>query len=177
MTDATHTPQGIAFPAINLHLIFTILFAGAAATVAFDVFGQTISPMLKSVASPWLGAKLAPVPLAQAVLAKVTGIPGKELAALGIPYGLHTLTGLIAYPLGYLLVVRPLHQRVAPALPWVVPAAIYGAALWVFALYVMAHLIAGNAPFLGFGSITWVALWGHILFALVAAGVIEMRLR
>lgn len=162
---------------IDAYLIATILFAGAAATVAFDLFGQFISPLLKSVAAPWLGAKLAPVPLAQAALAKLTGIPGKELRAVGLPYGLHILTGLIAYPLGWLLVVRPIWQRVAGGLHWAVPAVAYGVALWVFALYVMAHLVVGNPPFLGFGSITWVALWGHILFALVAAGVIENRLR
>ena len=165
------------WPAIDTHLIATILLAGAAATVVFDLFGQFISPLLKGVAAPWLGAKLAPVPLAQAVLANVTGIPGKELASLGIPYGLHILTGLIAYPIGWLMVVRPIWQRVAPGLHWSLPAVAYGVALWIFALYFMAHLVAGNAPFLGFGSITWVALWGHIVFALVAAGVIQARLR
>ncbi|MEM8959788.1 MAG: hypothetical protein AAGC86_18485 [Pseudomonadota bacterium] len=156
-------------------LITTILFAGAAATVAFDLFGQFISPLLKSVASPYLGAKLAPVPLAQTVLAKFTGIPGKELRALGIPYGMHILTGLIAYPLGWLLVVRPIWQRVMPNMHWSLAAIAYGIGLWIFALYFMAHLVAGNPPFLGWGSITWVALWGHIVFALVAAGVIEAR--
>lgn len=161
---------------IDAYLIATILFAGASATVAFDLFGQFISPLLKGVASPWLGAKLAPVPLAQASLVEITGIPGKELRALGLPYGLHILTGLIAYPLGWLLVVRPIWQRVAAGLHWTIPAAAYGVALWVFALYVMAHLLVGNPPFLGFGSITWVALWGHVLFALIAAGVIEARL-
>ena len=169
--------QTSSWPTIDAHLVATILFAGAAATVAFDLFGQFISPLLKGAAAPWLGAKLAPVPLAQAVLAKITGIPGKELGSLGIPYGLHILTGLIAYPLGWLMVVRPVWQWVASGLHWSLPAIAYGTALWVFALYVMAHLIVGNAPFLGFGSITWVALWGHIIFALVAAGVIEARLR
>ncbi|MEO0994990.1 MAG: hypothetical protein AAFX62_14430 [Pseudomonadota bacterium] len=75
----------------------------------------------------------------------------------------------------YVPPVRPLHARLAPQLHWSVAAIAYGVALWVFALYGMAHLIAGNAPFLGWGSITWVALWGHILFAVVAAAVIEAR--
>ena len=162
---------------IDAYLIATILFAGASASVAFDLFGQFISPLLKGVASPWLGAKLAPVPLAQAALANLTGIPGKELRALGIPHGLHLLTGLVLYPLGWLMIVRPIWQRVAGGMHWTIPAIAYGIGLWVFALYGMAHLVAGNPPFLGFGSITWVALWGHIVFALVAAGVIEARLR
>jgi len=175
-TSALDTPRTTFLPAINMHLLATIMIAGALATITFDVFGQAISPLFKSIASPWLGAKLAPVPLAQAVLAKITGVPGKELASLGIPYAVHTLTGLIAYPLGYLLVVRPLSSRIAPTLHWALPAVAYGVALWVFALYGMAHLIAGNAPFLGFGSITWVALWGHVIFAVVLAAVIETRL-
>lgn len=161
--------------AFSIETLGTLIIAGALATVAFDLFGQFISPLLKSVASPVLGAKLAPVPLAQAALAKLTGVPGGELRALGLPYAVHTLTGVLLYPLGWLMVVRPLWLRVAPRLHWVVPAVAYGTALWVFALYGMAHLVAGNAPFLGFGSITWVALWGHIVFALVAAGVIEAR--
>lgn len=176
MTTLTAAQPGTR-PQIDRHLVATILVAGAAATVAFDLFGQFVSPLLKGVAAPWLGAKLAPVPLAQAALAKLTGIPGKELASLGLPYGLHILTGLIAHPLGWLLVVRPVWQRFAAQIHWSAPAVAYGIGLWVFALYGMAHLLVGNAPFLGWGSITWVALWGHILFALVAAGVIEARLR
>ncbi len=176
MTAIT-TRSSRSLPVVDRQLIATVLFAGAAATIAFDLFGQFVSPLLKGWLSPLLGAKLAPVPLAQAVLAKITGVPGKELGALGIPYALHTVTGLIAYPLGYLLAVRPLHRIFVPNLHWIVPAAIYGVALWIFALFVMAHLVAGNPPFLGWGSITWVALWGHILFALVAASVIETRLQ
>lgn len=52
---------------------------------------------------------------------------------------------------------------------------LYGIALWVFALYFMAHLVAGNPAFLGFTGITWVALAGHILFAVVAAIVERAR--
>ena len=50
---------------------------------------------------------------------------------------------------------------------------VYGIALWVFALYIMASLIAGNKPFLGFSGITWVALWGHIVYAVVMAYFLE----
>ena len=41
--------------------------------------------------------------------------------------------------------------------------------LWVFAIGIMASLVNGNAFFLGFTGITWVALAGHVLFALVCA--------
>jgi hypothetical protein len=142
----------------------TVLIAGAFATIAFDLFGQGLSPMAGF-------AKLAPVGLAQSTLTTIFGsVPA------GAAHTLHTLTGLIAYPLGYLLIARPLAARVTPWMHWSLVAAAYGVGLWVFALYVMAHLVVGMPAFLGFSGITWVALWGHVLFGLVAAAVIERRL-
>ncbi|MEP3348140.1 MAG: hypothetical protein ABJN34_17220 [Litoreibacter sp.] len=141
--------------------IWTILLAGALATVAFDLFGQGLSPFFGF-------SKLAPVGLATSTLKSVFGsIPN------GTGHIVHTLTGMIAYPLGYMLVARPIQLKVLPSLHWALTATAYGIGLWVFALFFMAYLIAGNAPFLGFTGITWVALWGHIVYALVAAYVIE----
>lgn len=141
----------------------TMLLAGACATIAFDFFGQSLSPMLGF-------ANLAPVPLANNVIQTLFGAtyrPGAEL--------LHYFAGMVAYPLGWMLLARPIARTFAPGLGWVVPAAVYGVLLWIFALYVMAHLIAGNPAFLGFTGITWVALVGHVLFALVAAWVVAWR--
>ena len=151
-------------PAPSLRTAATVLTAGAFATIAFDLFGQGVAPLAGF-------AKLAPVGLAQSTLATVIGAVPKGAADT-----LHILTGVVAYPLGYLLIARPLSEKLVPGLHWSVAAAAYGVGLWVFALYVMAHLIAGMPPFLGFSGITWVALWGHVLFALVAAGVIERGL-
>ncbi|PWE29899.1 hypothetical protein DDZ14_16625 [Maritimibacter sp. 55A14] len=140
-----------------------MLLAGACATVAFDFFGQSLSPMLGF-------ANLAPVPLANNVIQTLFGAtyrPGAEF--------LHYFAGMVAYPLGWMLLARPIARTLAPGLGWVMPAAVYGVLLWVFALYIMAHLIAGNPAFLGFTGITWVALIGHILFALVAAWVVAWR--
>lgn len=142
----------------------TVLIAGALATVAFDTFGQALAPLFGY-------AKLAPVGLAGATLNTVFGAN-----PAGAAYLLHILTGMLAYPLGWLLIARPIWRATLPGLPVAVPAAVYGVALWVFALYGMAHLVAGMKPFLGFTGITWVALWGHVVFALVAAIVIEARL-
>lgn len=141
----------------------SVLIAGAFATIAFDAFGQGLAPLFGY-------AKLAPVGLAQQTLNTVFGSVPK-----GTAYLLHTFTGLIAYTLGYLMVARPLQQAILPRLHWSLTAVAYGVALWVFALYVMAHLVAGNKAFLGFTGITWVALWGHIVFAVVAAWVLEAR--
>ncbi len=143
--------------------IFTLLSAGALATVAFDAFGQGLSPLLGY-------AKLAPVGLASSTLKQVFGA-----SPAGAAYLLHILTGLVFYTLGYFLIARPVQRVVLPSLHWSLTAAAYGVALWVFALYFMAHLVAGMPAFLGFGGITWVALWGHIIFAMVAAAVIESQ--
>lgn len=150
MTDLTTT-----------HKIWTLLLAGALATVAFDAFGQALAPMFGF-------AKLAPVGLATATLKTVFGDIPKGSGEL-----LHVLTGMFVYSLGYVLVARPIQKMILPNLPWPVTAVVYGVALWVLALYVIAHLVGGNAPFLGFTGITWVALWGHILYAVVAVWIIE----
>ena len=141
----------------------TLLTAGAFATIAFDVFGQALSPLLGH-------AKLAPVGLAGATLNSVFGTN-----PAGAAYLLHSLTGLIFYVVGYFAIARPVQRAVLPKLHWSITAAVYGVALWAFALYGMAHLVAGMKPFLGFTGITWVALWGHVIYALVAAAVLEGR--
>jgi hypothetical protein len=142
---------------------FSILAAGAFATIAFDVFGQGLSPLLGY-------AKLAPVGLAQQTLKTIF-----ETVPKGAAHMLHTITGVVFYTLGYLMIARPIQKMVLPNLHWTLTAIAYGVGLWIFALYIMAHLVAGNPPFLGFTGITWVALWGHIVFALVAAWVLEAR--
>lgn len=141
----------------------TILTAGAFATLAFDIFGQALSPLFGY-------AKLAPVGLAGASLKALFGANPSGAAHL-----LHALTGIVFYALGWALVARPVQRAIMPQMPWVVTAVIYGVVLWVFALYVMAHLVTGNKPFLGWTGITYVALYGHIVYALIAGWVMEAR--
>lgn len=155
--------RSFSLPAIEGRTLATVATAGAFATIAFDLFGQGLSPLLGY-------AKLAPVGLAKSTLNVVFGLNSGPAA-----YILHTFTGVIAYVIGWMFIVQPLAQRFAPQVPWWATAAAYGVALWVFALYIMAHLVAGMPAFLGFSGITWVALWGHIVYALVMAGVIRAR--
>lgn len=157
------TAPAAVLPRLDARTLATMLVAGALATVAFDFYGQALSPMLGF-------ASLAPVPLANSTIQAIFGAPYDPGANF-----LHYLAGLVAYPLGWMLIARPLAARVAPALPWWVAATAYGVVLWIFALFVMAHLVAGLPAFLGFTGITWVALIGHVLFALVAAWVVERR--
>jgi hypothetical protein len=142
---------------------FTLIAAGALATIAFDTFGQALSPLFGY-------AKLAPVGLAGATLKATFGANPS-----GAAYLLHSLTGLVFYVVGYFAIARPVQRTVLPNLHWGITAVVYGVALWAFALYGMAHLVAGMKPFLGFTGITWVALWGHIVYAVVAAAVLEAR--
>lgn len=152
-----------AFPRIDAATAFAVLVAGALATIAFDMFGQALAPAAGF-------AKLAPVGLAKSTLKTVFGAAPSGYGEL-----LHYATGMIAYPLGWLLVARPVWRTVAPKLHWLFPAVAYGAVLWVFALYVMAHLVTGAPAFLGFTGITWVALVGHVVFTVVFAAVYEAR--
>ena len=141
----------------------TVLTAGAIATLAFDIFGQGLSPLFGH-------ARLAPTGLAGATIKSVFGATPKGAAHL-----LHFATGIIFYAIGYFAVARPLQRKILPGLHWSLTAAVYGVFLWAFALYGMAHLVAGMKPFLGWTGITWVALWGHVVYALVAAWVMETK--
>jgi hypothetical protein len=177
MTDAAYAGDDhmtAAIPRIDLRRLTSLLVAGAFATIAFDLFGETISPLLGGIV-PGMGSKLAPTPLATQALSVIFDTPGQTISAFGLGFAVHWMTGLLAYPVGWAYVAQPLARRVAPGLPWWAAAALYGVALWVFALYVMAHLVAGNPAFLGFTGITWTALWGHVLFALVAAAIWRRR--
>ncbi len=160
MTALTETAPRL-LPAIDARALAAVATAGAFATIAFDVFGQGISPALGF-------ASLAPVPLAKSVLNTVFGLDSTPAAHL-----LHYFTGVIGYVLGWLLIARPLAARIVPQMPWWAVAVAYGVGLWVFALYVMAHLVAGMPAFLGFSGITWVALVGHVVYAVVLAGVLR----
>jgi len=146
---------------VSAATLITVLMAGSVATVAFDLFGQALSPMAGY-------AKLAPVGLANGT---IKALLGTKIAGGG--YLLHMLVGLLAYPLGWLLVARPLADRITPWMPKLAVAVAYGIGLWVFALYIMAHLVVGMKPFLGFTGITWVALVGHIVYAVAFLGAWE----
>ena len=122
-TSITSTPTST--PMI-VSALWTMILAGALSTVAFDYFGQSLSPMLGF-------ANLAPIPLANNIIAVVAGEgyrPGAHF--------LHYFAGIVAYPFGWMFIVEPLGRRLVPWLNWVLLAVLYGVALWVLALYVLA---------------------------------------
>ncbi len=126
------------FPPLDRKVLIALALSGIAASIAFDVFGQLLSPAAGFV-------ELAPVGLAELVIAKLFGV-----STTGGAYALHFLTGLLFYPLGYLFAARPVARAVAPQTPWWVVGVIYGVITWLWAVYVMAYLVAGLPAFFGF---------------------------
>lgn len=156
----TNPARSFDFPTISTNTLMLILFSGAIGTMAFDIFGRAISPMLGY-------ASLAPVGLARGFLGQL-GLPN------GAPYGhlMHLfVVGMLAYPIGWLFVARPFFRRFAPTAPWIATSVVYGVGLWVFAIGGIATF-AGNKPFLGFTGITYVALVGHVVYAIAGAAAV-----
>lgn len=125
---------------------------GLLGLVVWEAFARLVAP-------PWIGFALEPTALVEAAF----GIGGAGALVV------HVLTGLVAFPLGWLAVARPL--AVALGLPWWAGGLAYGVGLWAFALFVMAHLVAGMPAFLGFQAVAWASLVGHLGYALALAAV------
>lgn len=138
-------PSSLALPPMTLPTAGRVLAAGVAGLAAWEVFARLVAPQI------W-GFGPEPTQLIEAAL----GIGGIGAQVL------HILTGLLFFPAFYLLVARPLARAMVPALPWWALALGYGIALWVFAMYFMASLLAGMPPFLEFGAVTWASLFGHL---------------
>ncbi len=103
---AAPTTMASFFPSLDRKVLIALALSGVAATIAFDVFGQILSPAAGCVS-------LAPVGLAKIVIAKLFGV-----STTGGAFVLHYLTGLLFYPLGYLFAARPVASAVAPRMPW-----------------------------------------------------------
>jgi hypothetical protein len=148
-------------PAISMATLGAMFVAGTFATMAFDFWGQIISPAMGF-------ANLSPHGLAKSLFAAL-GLPSGDFAG----YFMHFyLVGLIGYPIGWLFIFNPIWQRVVGSTPWIIPATIYGAGLWVFAIGGVTA-VAGLPFFLGFTGITWVALVGHTLYGIVLVAVLN----
>jgi hypothetical protein len=159
---SSNSHTGGAIPAINAHTLGMMFVAGFVATLAFDFWGQVVSPALGF-------ANLSPHGLAKSLLGSL-GLPNSDFAG----YFMHFyLVGLIGYPVGWLFIFAPIWRRIIGQTHWFVPATIYGIGLWVFAIGGITA-IAGLPLFLDFTGITWVALVGHTLYGIVLVAVFRM---
>jgi hypothetical protein len=147
------------YPPLDRATLITAIAAGAAADIVWELWARAVTPLL-------VGGPLQPASLVQSVF----GFQNWPLAEL-----IHAVVGVVFYPLGYLFVAQPLARALLPALPWWAVGIGFGVGLWVFALYGMAHLIAGLPPFLGFIPLAWASLAGHIVFGVVCAAVVRWR--
>lgn len=157
-------PDGLSrHIAQTLGLMFV---SGFFATLAFDFWGQILSPGLGF-------ANLSPHGLAKSLLGSL-GLPNSDFAGYFVHF---YLVGLIGYPVGWLFVFAPVWRRIVTRdLGWIIPAFVYGFGLWVFAIGGITA-IAGLPFFLNFTGITWVALVGHVLYGVVMVGVMQMLRR
>ncbi|WP_205032270.1 hypothetical protein [Hwanghaeella grinnelliae] len=156
---STNSSDRPLFPRISVGVLVTALLAGLIADITWEFWARAITPL-------WVGGPLQPAGLVQSVF----GFQNLVLAEV-----IHGVVGVVFYPLGYLFIARPIARTVTPFLPWWVVGLGFGVGLWVFALYVMAHIFAGFPPFLGFIQLTWASLVGHMLFGLVTAAVVRWR--
>jgi hypothetical protein len=129
-----------------------LLLAAVAALIAWEVFARVLAPL-------WIGGPLQPTGLVKTLFANVLGLPVGQAAAQAV----HLATGLLVYPAAYFVATR------IKSLGWVADGAILGAATWFFALGVLAP--ASGLPFLlGFGTIAWASLAGHLAYGFALAG-------
>ena len=150
-----------ALPALDARTLGRMFVAGFFATIAFDLWGQIVSPALGF-------ANLSPHGLAKSLLARL-GLPSDDFAG----YFMHFyLVGLIGYPVGWMFIFAPVWNRRIGKTHWFVPSAIYGFGIFLFAIGGITA-IAGLPLFLGFTGITWVALVGHTLYGIVLVAVLQ----
>lgn len=160
-TITSDTRPTISVPALNTQTLGFMFISGFFATIAFDLWGQVISPALGF-------ATLSPHGLAKSLLGSL-GLPNGNFAGYFVHF---YLVGLIGYPIGWMYIFAPLWQRVVGQTHWLLPSAIYGFGLWVFAIGGITSL-AGLPFFLNFTGIVWIALIGHVLYGIVLVGALK----
>lgn len=158
----TDRPLTAALPKMTFDTLGLMFISGFFATIAFDFWGQVVSPGLGF-------ANLSPHGLAQSLLGSL-GLSNNAFAGYFVHF---YLVGLIGYPVGWMYIFAPIWQRVIGNTHWFLPSAIYGFGLWVFAIGGITS-VAGLPFFLNFTGIVWVALVGHVLYGIVMVAVLDV---
>ena len=157
--------------------LLMMLIGGIIATIAFDAYGQYYSQVFGY-------PELAPISQASDTLTKLLGPELEPISGVlagwnnaSIAQLAHFVAGVVACPLGYVLLARPIARTIIPSIPWWVLGAIYGAVIWAFSHYVIAHLVLGSPAFLiggnGLPPGELSAIAGHIVYGLVLAAVLR----
>jgi len=161
-TTVSETRAAYSAPAINFNTLGLMFISGFFATIAFDFWGQILSPALGF-------ANLSPHGLARSLLGSL-GLPANDFAGYFVHF---YAVGLIGYPVGWMFIFAPLWQRFVGGTHWFLPSALYGFGLWIFAIGGITS-VAGLPFFLNFTGIAWVALVGHVLYGIVLVAVLKL---
>ncbi|MCK7612935.1 hypothetical protein [Roseibium sediminicola] len=159
---ASNSRASASLPAISFNTLGLMFISGFFATIAFDSWGQVVSPGIGF-------ANLSPHGLAQSLLGSL-GLPNNAFAGYFVHF---YVVGLIGYPIGWLYIFAPLWRRIIGNTYWLLPSAIYGFGLWVFAIGGITS-VAGLPFFLNFSGIVWVALVGHVLYGIVLVAMLKL---
>lgn len=155
VTDMTIDRATPLAAVVSVRSLRSAAIAGAVGLAVWEIFARLVAPL-------WIGHALEPAGLVEAAFG--IGGTGAELV--------HILTGLVVFPLGYVFGVHPVLAHLAGGVRWWLAGILYGLALWVVALFGIAHLVAGFPPFLDFAPIAWASLVGHLLLGLGVAGTV-----
>jgi len=135
-----------------------LALAAAAAMAGWEIFAKGIAPLI-------MGGPLSPNGLIVSLIKSLVGVkPPGYVATM-----LHWFTGLVGYPLGFLVLATAL-----PRIGVVGQGIIVGVGTWFLALGVFAPL-AGLPFMLKFATITWVSLWGHLAYGLILAALFSAQ--
>ncbi|MDD7910173.1 hypothetical protein PUV47_09605 [Pseudovibrio exalbescens] len=158
------SPRKLAgvLPSLSFATLGAMFISGFFATIAFDFWGQVLSPGLGF-------ANLSPHGLARSLLSTL-GLPSNDFAGYFVHF---YLVGLIGYPIGWMYIFAPIWRMIFGDTNWFLPSAIYGFGLWVFAIGGITA-VAGLPFFLNFTGITWVALVGHVLYGIVMVALLNL---
>ena len=141
--------------------VLLMLIGGAIALAAFDAFNRLYLP---EAGYP----SLAPVETATDAL---TALFGAEYGQYG-RYA-HYAMGILGYPLGYVLLGRPLSRTIWPTVHWWVTGLVFGLVIWAFATFAVSFIVTGEPPSFDFTEATWLSLAAHLVYGFVLAAVMR----
>ena len=130
--------------------VTNLAIGGAAGLAAWEFFARALTPLV-------IGGPLQPAALIMRLFENTLGFNPGWLPA----ESLHYLTGILLYPLAYWLMTRVF--SLGPAFDGL----FWGVVTWVIALGFFASL-AGVPFMLGWIPLTWMSLFGHVIYAQLA---------
>ncbi|MEP2731294.1 MAG: DUF6789 family protein [Ascidiaceihabitans sp.] len=131
------------------------LIAGIAATIVLTIFMEGIARLV-------LGGPMKPAAMICAIL-------GLDPSFLWLGEIVHYATGLIAFPVGFILICTLFKVR-----PAVGTGLVWGALLWVIAAVVFVPL-SGGPLFFGFGKTMMASLVAHLAYGAVLGFIYQRR--